>query len=108
MADRKGICSTDIFVIQAIDERIVSALYVHIFRGSCFNDAVLGQVKGAQLPRIGWQSFANLEISLPPLNVQQTIVAEIQAEQALVEGNRELIRRFEEKIQAVIRQRVWN
>ena len=47
-----------------------------------------------------------IQIPLPPLTKQQAIVAEIKAEQALVDANRELIERFEEKIQAAI-GRVW-
>jgi type I restriction enzyme M protein len=47
-----------------------------------------------------------LEIPLPPLAMQQAIVAEIEAEQALVAANRELITRFEQKIQAAL-ARVW-
>ncbi|MDE1885606.1 MAG: restriction endonuclease subunit S [Xanthomonadaceae bacterium] len=46
------------------------------------------------------------KFSLPPLAMQQTIVAEIEAEQALVAANRELIARFEKKIQATL-ARVW-
>ena len=46
------------------------------------------------------------EIPLPPLAKQQAIVAEIEAEQALVTANRELIVRFEKKIQATL-ARVW-
>ena len=43
----------------------------------------------------------------PSSNIQQNeIVAEIEAEQALVNANRELIERFEKKIQAAI-GRVW-
>ncbi len=45
-------------------------------------------------------------IPLPPLATQQTIVAEIEAEQALVAANRELIARFKKKIQATL-ARVW-
>lgn len=37
---------------------------------------------------------------------QQAIVAEIEAEQALVNANRELIARFEKKIQATL-ARIW-
>ena len=40
------------------------------------------------------------------LATQQAIVAEIEAEQALVAANRELIARFEQKIQATL-ARVW-
>jgi len=41
-----------------------------------------------------------------PLATQQAIVADIEAEQALVAANRELIARFEIKIQATL-ARVW-
>jgi type I restriction enzyme M protein len=50
--------------------------------------------------------FKNYEIPLPPLATQQAIVAEIEAEQALVAASRELIARFEQKIQATL-TRVW-
>ncbi len=43
---------------------------------------------------------------LPAFATQQQIVAEIEAEQALVAANRELITRFEKKIQATL-ARVW-
>jgi len=42
----------------------------------------------------------------PLLATQQQIVAEIEAEQALVATNRDLIARFEKKIQATL-ARVW-
>ena len=45
-------------------------------------------------------------ISVPPLDVQRAIVAEIEAEQAIVNGNRELISRFEKKIDGAV-SRVW-
>lgn len=45
-------------------------------------------------------------IRFPELDVQQAIVTEIEAEQALVNGNRDLIDRFEKKIDAAI-ARVW-
>ena len=47
-----------------------------------------------------------IQISLPPLDIQQAIVAEIETEQALVAANRQLVERMEEKIQATI-ARVW-
>ncbi len=47
-----------------------------------------------------------VEISLPPLVTQKAIVAEIEAEQALVNANRDLIARFKKKIQATL-ARVW-
>jgi len=45
-------------------------------------------------------------IPLPSLEIQKVIVAEIEAEQALVNATRELIERFEKKIQTVL-NRIW-
>ena len=50
--------------------------------------------------------ITSIKLPLPPLATQQAIVAEIEAEQALVAANRELISRFEQKIQATL-ARVW-
>ena len=46
------------------------------------------------------------EIPLPPLATQQAIVTEIESEQALVDSNRELIKRMEKKIQTTL-ARIW-
>ena len=53
---------------------------------------------------INAKSLAGYPIPLPPLATQQAIVAEIEAEQALVAANRELIARF--GIQATL-ARIW-
>jgi type I restriction enzyme M protein len=91
LADRNGICSTDIFVIEPLDGRADTGLYVYLFRSGRFNDAVMGQLKGAQLPRVGWSSFAELKIPLPPLEVQKEIVAEIEGYQNVIDGARAVL-----------------
>lgn len=50
--------------------------------------------------------LAESKIPTPPIQRQRQIVAEIEAEQALVAVNRDLITRFEKKIQATL-ARVW-
>ena len=61
---------------------------------------------GVGLVHITKGNLERIKIPVPPLEVQKEIVAEIEAEQALVAANRELIDRFEKKIQATI-ARVW-
>jgi type I restriction enzyme M protein len=61
---------------------------------------------GGGQPQFNGNALKQIKIPFPPLETQQAIVAEIQAEQALVNGNRELIARFEKKIEAAI-ARVW-
>jgi len=106
LADRDGICSTDIFVIQPLSDQVIPAFYTPIFLSETFNQSVMLQIKGAQLPRVGWSSFASLNIPFPPLATQQRIVSEIETDQTLVTANRELISRFNKKIQATL-ERVW-
>ncbi len=63
-------------------------------------------VFGAAYKALTIEKLKEFTISLPPLATQQAIVAEIEAEQALVVANRELIARFEKKIQATL-ARIW-
>ena len=45
-------------------------------------------------------------IPLPPLATQLEIIAKLEAEQAIVDGNRELIERFEKRIQLAV-AKIW-
>ena len=98
LADRTGICSTDIFVIEAIEATTEPALYAYLFRSARFNDAVMGQLEGAQLPRIGWSSFAELQVPLPPLEVQKDIAAEIAIYQNVINGARAVLAHYHPQI----------
>ena len=61
---------------------------------------------GAQPPSMRKTVVEEHKIPLPSLAIQQTIVAEIEAEQALVAANRELVERMERKIGTAV-GRVW-
>ena len=61
---------------------------------------------GAVFKNLTTDQIREFKIALPLLATQQTLVAGIEAEQALVAGNRELIARFEKNIQATL-ARVW-
>lgn len=64
------------------------------------------QSVGAVFKNLTTHQIRDFEILLPSIETQQAIVAEIEAEQALVNANRKLIERFEKKIQDTI-GRVW-
>ena len=98
LSDRSGICSTDIYVIRPKQDDIVPGLYAHIFRSRRFNEAVVSQVKGAQLPRVSWSAIARLEIPLPPLEVQRELMAEIEGYQRVVDGARAVINNWRPRI----------
>ena len=64
------------------------------------------QASGSTQKFIPLGFIRSLPIPIPPLATQQAIVAEIEAESALVAASRELIARFEKKIQATL-ARIW-
>jgi len=87
--------------------------------------AIIGRIAIDEIPLATNQGFKNIVVvdqtrvlpkyiasvllscvPLPPIEIQQDIVAELETEQSLVNANRELIKRFEKKIEATI-NRVW-
>ena len=64
------------------------------------------QSVGAVFKNLTTDQIREFPIPLPDLDTQRSIVAEIEAEQALVNANKQLIERFEAKIKACI-NRVW-
>lgn len=57
---------------------------------------------GGVVNNLNSELVRNVRIPLPPLGTQQAIVAEIEGEESLVNANRELVSRFEEKIRATL------
>ncbi len=74
------------------------------------SDAYWHQAKtlatGGGQPQFNGNALGQVKIPVPPLATQQAIAAEIEAEQALVAANRELVERMEGKIRAAV-GRVW-
>ena len=66
----------------------------------------ISESRGGNQSNLNSQLIREVKIPLPDLETQRAIVAEIEAEQALVNANRELIRRMEAKIKAAI-DAVW-
>jgi type I restriction enzyme M protein len=97
---------TGLIRFQPIDASL-DAKYLEAFLGSpAFLDQGESFATGSSIKHFGPMHLKQMRIHLPPLATQQAIVAEIEAEQALVNGNRELITRFEQKIQTTL-ARVW-
>ena len=96
------------FIIKCSPNRdiILPAYLLHLLRTPDFRAKVVGLSNRANITNISQDSLKALQVPLPPLETQQAIVADIEAEQALVNANRELVERMEGKIGAAI-GRVW-
>lgn len=89
------------------DENELSGEYLyHFFQSQNFKEQRDVIVSGAAQPQLPIRSLNEAKLPLPDLETQKAIVAEIEAEKTLVAANRELIERFEKKIQTTL-GRVW-
>ncbi|MNU65373.1 putative type I restriction enzymeP M protein [compost metagenome] len=87
----------------------VDARYVHAVISSADYRAKISAVSGGtsgSMKNVAKPQLLAVKIPLPDFDIQQSIAAEIEAEQALVSGNRDLILRFEKKIDDAV-ARVW-
>jgi type I restriction enzyme M protein len=106
IVDLRGYCSSDMYPLLPIDSKVEIAYLATYMLSDTFNERIRCYYERASIPKINRSQLFETRIPLPPLALQKVVVAEIEAEQALVAANRELIDRFERKIQATI-TRVW-
>jgi type I restriction enzyme M protein len=107
--DEPNFIYPDLMIRVRADETQISRHYLlHILQGQSARDYLMRNAVGAagSMPKINQAIVERIPVPLPPLQTQKTIVAEIEAEQALVYANRELISRMEKKIQVTL-ARVW-
>jgi type I restriction enzyme M protein len=93
-------------VIRPNFELIISKYLMTLLNSPYFIQKLLGNSVENARANVSMGVLGGLTIPLPTLAEQQAIVAEIEAEQALVNANRDLITRFEAKIQTTL-SRIW-
>ena len=106
IVDLKGYSSSDMYPLLPNYSRVQAPYLANYMLSEAFNKQIRHYYERASIPKINRSQLFETKIPLPPLNIQQTIVAEIEAEQSLVAANRELVERMEGKIRAAI-GRVW-
>ena len=106
IVDLNGYCSSDMYPLL-LDQSKIDITYLATYMLSEeFNDGIRYYYERASIPKINRSQLFKAAIPVPPLETQRFIVADIQAEQDLINANRELIQRFEGKIRAAV-GRVW-
>jgi type I restriction enzyme M protein len=96
----------DLVAFRPITDAIISKFLFYVLKTMSSSIIEDGIKPGVTVQSFHNGFFRDYPIPLPPLATQQAIVAEIEAEQALVAANRELIIRFEKKIQTTL-ARIW-
>ena len=106
LSNRIGFGSSEFYVLRPTEKMLSEWLFL-LVATPAFRAWAVPQMTGTGgLQRVPKPVLERYKVPLPDLTIQQQLVAEIKTEQALVNANRELMERFEKKIQATM-ARVW-
>jgi type I restriction enzyme M protein len=81
-------------VVTPLDDRITKAYLYYLLRSSDFKSTI----SGAAQPQITRTSLSPFQIPLPPLSVQEDIVAEIDGYQKIIDGARQVVENYKPTI----------
>lgn len=99
------IASTGFAVLTATNKVVPQFVYYQLFEEYLQKQMIDRMGKGAY-PSINQKDVQELQIPLPSLPAQQEIVAQIEAEQQIVNANKKLIKIYDQKIKDKIAE-VW-
>ena len=99
------LCGTGCFVIRIKNNCDPRFVFLHL-TSSEVKARLEQQAVGVTMMNLNQGILSAIEIPIPFLETQRSIVAEVEAEQALVNASKQLIARFEAKIKTTI-NRVW-
>jgi type I restriction enzyme S subunit len=83
VAEFDGICSSDIYVFEPADNRLLPGLLPFICQTDGFFEHALKTSAGSLSPRTNWSSLADYEFDLPPLKEQRRLCS---GREAIEEG----------------------
>lgn len=74
-----GICSGDITVIRAKEDRLIPELLPFIIQNDVLFDFAVGKSAGSLSPRVKWENLKNYKFELPPLPEQKKLAKALWA-----------------------------
>jgi type I restriction enzyme M protein len=105
--NKKGIINQALLKLTPVTEKIDTIFLKYLLEGDEIQNKYFRNQPGVAIQNVASVStLKTVPIPLPPLEIQREIVARIESERAVVEGNRRLIQLYEGKVKKVI-QRVW-
>jgi len=84
VADFEGVCSSDIYVFEPKDDRLLPELLPFLCQTEAFYEHAVGTSAGSLSPRTNWTQLANYEFALPPLEEQRQIATALWAIQSVL------------------------
>jgi len=96
----KDLIVSPLYEIFTLKEGInlLSGYLFLLFRSEKFKDIVKPLMQGGARPLVNWNTFCQIKIPLPPLELQQQIVAELDGYQNIISGARQVVENWTPKI----------
>ena len=95
-----GICSGDITVIEAIQDRILPELLPFIIQNDDLFDFAVGKSAGSLSPRVKWEHLKNYEFELPDMDKQRELAELLWAMNATKKSYQKLIAATDELVKS--------
>lgn len=90
IANFKGVCSTDVLVLDS-NSRTINEFLIYLLHDQTFIDYAKSTTTGVQHPRTSWNSLKHFKVYLPPLPEQRAIARVLSVVQAAIAKQDELI-----------------
>ena len=94
----RSIASTGFAVLRPTEELLLPNFLINMMRDDSVVDQMIGMMGRGAYPSINQTNVASLKIPLPPLEVQQEIVAEIEGYQKVIDGARAVVENYRARI----------
>ena len=95
VADFEGVCSSDIYVFEPKNDRLLPELLPFLCQTERFFEHAVGTSAGSLSPRTNWTQLAEYEFVLPPLEEQRRVAQFLQS----IEQNLEAIQELESRLE---------
>ena len=94
----RAIASTGFAVLRPKKDRLISKFLIHMLRHDKSVDQMVRMMGKGSYPSINQADVKSITIPLPPLEVQQEIVSEIEGYQRVIDGARAVVENYRPQI----------
>lgn len=84
-------------IFKVVTKPVINKLYL-FYLGNKITEDIKSKVHGNTMTHITKELFNSIQIPLPPLNIQQEIVAEIESYQKITDGARQVVENYKPTI----------
>jgi type I restriction enzyme S subunit len=104
---KRAITAVDCTIVRLDLSKCLPKFLIYISNSTFYFEQIEAYHTGSSRVRISRSNLANIQIPLPPLEVQEQIVAEIESEKSQIDSAKKLIETYEARIKAVI-AKLWS